>query len=322
MNLLDSSIIEREIIPYLSPAIKSILHNAQANFYDGLEEIRLRVQKPLVLKIGDIDFTVNANGRITSNLEQGYIITEEDILRTIATISDNSLYAFEEEIKQGFITIPGGHRVGLAGQVIVDGYDIKTIKDFSGICLRVARERKGCASSLLKKVWNKKGQVNSTLIISPPRCGKTTILRDLARLLSTGSSEYSPQNVVIVDERSELAGSYRGVSQLDVGIRTDVLDSCPKALGMIMAIRSLSPQIIITDEIGHEKDVEAIYECANAGVAVITTIHARNIEELKARPLINNLIEMGLFNIGIVLSRRKGPGTVEEIVKWGANIVV
>ncbi|NLB87688.1 MAG: stage III sporulation protein AA [Syntrophomonadaceae bacterium] len=317
--LQDSEIVQREIIPYLSPSIKSLLNKAPTDVFQGLEEIRIRTKKPLLLKVGDDDFTLTPRGELTGSLDDGYIISEEDIIRTIASISDNSLYAFEEEIRRGFITIPGGHRVGLAGQVLIERYDVKTIKDFSGICIRIAREKKGCAESLLRTVCNKKGTVKNTLIISPPRCGKTTMLRDLARLLSNGSPYCSPHNVVIVDERSELAGSYRGLAQLDVGIRTDVLDSCPKALGMIMAIRSLSPQIVVTDEIGRKEDVEAIQECINAGVAVICTIHAKNLQELEARPLINNLIAMGAFQLGIVLSRKRGPGTVEEIIRWGAD---
>ncbi len=322
MQLLDSRIIEQEVIPYLSPTVKALLHKARANIFEGLEEVRMRTLKPLVLRMGDSDFTITSRGEVTGNLNEGYIISEEDVFRTIASISDNSLYAFEEEIRRGFITIPGGHRVGLAGQVIMQNYDVKSIKDFSGICIRVAREKKGCAASLLSEVCNHKGQVNSSLIVSPPRCGKTTILRDLARLLSTGTGSCNPHNVVIIDERSELAGSYKGVAQLDVGIRTDVLDSCPKALGMIMAIRSLSPQVIITDEIGRKEDIEAIYECINAGVTVISSIHAQNVAELKARPLINNLIQRGAFRVGVILSRKKGPGTVEDIVRWDGNVAV
>lgn len=319
MRLQDSEIVQREVIPYLSPAIKSLLNKTSADIFERLEEIRIRTNKPLLLKVGDDDFTITPRGELTGNLNQGYIISEEDIFRTIASISDNSLYAFEEEIRRGFITIPGGHRVGLAGQVVIERYDVKTIKDFSGICIRIAREKKGCAEPLLKMVCSKKGMASNTLIISPPRCGKTTILRDLARLLSNGSPYCSPHNVVIVDERSELAGSYRGLAQLDVGVRTDVLDSCPKALGMIMAIRSLSPQVVVTDEIGRKEDVEAIQECINAGVAVICTIHAKNLQELEARPLIRNLIHTGAFQLGIVLSRKRGPGTVEEIIRWDVN---
>ena len=142
------------------------------------------------------------------------------------------------------------------------------------------------------------------------------MLRDLARQLSNGAGKCPAHNVVIIDERSELAGSYKGMPQLDVGVRTDVLDSCPKALGMIMAIRSLSPQIIITDEIGRNEDIEAINECINAGVKVISSIHALNVFELKSRPLINKLMQNGSFQRIVFLSRRQGPGTIEDIVRW------
>lgn len=313
--------ITKEVIPYLSPVIKSMLHKTPVTLLNNLEEIRLRVNKPLLLKVGEDDFTITRTGGVTKNIGEGYLVTTEDIFRTIASISDNSLYAFTEEIRRGFITIPGGHRVGLAGQVLVENYDVKNITNFSGICFRVAREVKGAAYPLLSTVCTGKGQVNNTLIISPPRCGKTTILRDLARLLATGTNETTPKNVVIVDERSELAGSYQGVAQLDVGIRTDILDSCPKGLGMIMAIRSLSPQVIITDEMGSKEDIEAINECINAGVAVISSVHARNVEELKARPVMARLIETKAFKIGVILSRKKGAGTIEEIIRWGANDV-
>ncbi|HZJ83930.1 MAG TPA: hypothetical protein VFD02_00120 [Syntrophomonadaceae bacterium] len=188
----DKSIIEKEIIPYFSPTIKSLLQGVPTDLLCSLEEIRLRAGKPLVLKVGDDDFAINPPREVTRNLMDGYIISPEDIFRTIASISDNSLYAFAEEIRRGFITIPGGHRVGLAGQVIVENYDVKNMKNFSGICFRVAREVKGCASPLLKKISSSSGRVDNTLIISPPRCGKTTILRDLARLLSTGGDGLTP----------------------------------------------------------------------------------------------------------------------------------
>ncbi len=170
-----NSIIEKEIFPYLSPTIKSLLPQIPVNLLFHLEEIRLRVGKPLLLKIGDDDFSITSTGKVTKNLLDGYIINPEDIFRTIASISDNSLYAFAEEIRRGFITIPGGHRVGLAGQVIVENQDVKNMKNFSGICLRVAREVKGCAFPLLGQISSSQGQVKNTLIVSPPRCGKTTM---------------------------------------------------------------------------------------------------------------------------------------------------
>ncbi|NLG32440.1 MAG: stage III sporulation protein AA [Syntrophomonadaceae bacterium] len=309
--------VKNEIIPFLSPQIKGILANLNDKDYTRLEEIRLRYGQPLILRIGDKDFSVSSQGNLVTDIYKGYRVDEVDLARTLASISDNSLYAFEEDIKRGFITVPGGHRVGLAGQVILEKNRIKRIKDFSSICFRIAREVKNCAIPLMPLIWpNKSQKISNTLIISPPRCGKTTILRDLARILSSGHHLNSAKNVAIIDERSELAGSYRGIPQLDVGPRTDVLDACPKSLGMIMAIRSLSPEVIVTDEIGRKEDVDAIAECVNAGVSVISSIHAQDLEELSCRPVMQELMSIRAFEIGVVLSRKHGPGTISETVRW------
>ncbi|HPF43159.1 MAG TPA: stage III sporulation protein AA [Syntrophomonadaceae bacterium] len=308
----DKEIVSKQILPYLSPPLQHIIMHLNDRFFASLEEIRLRSGQPLIMKIGDKDTAVNLKGELARSLDKAYVVTSEDIYRTIASISDNSLYAFEEEIRRGFITVQGGHRAGLAGQVIVEGNQVRTIKDFSGICLRIAREVKNCAEPVLRNVIPDGSQILNTLIISPPRCGKTTFLRDITR----GISHAGQHNVVVVDERSEIAGCYRGIPQLDVGPRTDVLDACPKALGMIMAVRSLSPQAIITDEIGRMEDAEAILECINAGVAVISSVHAGGMRELSRRPVMKSLLEQKIFQLGIVLSRRKGPGTVEELIRW------
>lgn len=316
MAVLDELIVKKEIISYLSPPIREMFRYMKKEAYSQLEEIRLRCAQPILLKIGDKDFSIDEKGQMTSSICNGYRVNEEDIYRTIAAISDNSLYAFEEDIRRGFITVPGGHRVGLAGQVIMQGNEIANIKEFSGICFRVAREIRDCARPLLPHIYDRKtGRVLNTLIVSPPRCGKTTVLRDIARLLSNGDISRAC-NIVVIDERSEIAGSFRGIPQLDLGPRTDVLDSCPKALGMIIAVRALSPQIIITDEIGRREDVEAIQECVNAGVVVISSVHASNLEELQKRPLLKELLSRGFFQSAIFLSRRRGPGSIEEIIRW------
>ncbi|NLF45936.1 MAG: stage III sporulation protein AA [Syntrophomonadaceae bacterium] len=308
----DKEMVNQQIIPYLSPPIKKIIMHLDESLFTSLEEIRLRSGQPLVMKIGEADYAIDIKGKLAQDFRNTYVVTGEDIYRTIASLSDNSLYAFEEEIKRGFITVKGGHRAGLAGQVVMEGNQVRTIKDFSGICLRIAREIKNCAEPVLKNVIPGSGQIMNTLIISPPRCGKTTFLRDITRNISLSGQ----RNVVVVDERSEIAGCYRGIPQLDIGPRTDVLDACPKALGMIMAVRSLSPQVIIADEIGRTEDAEAIQECINAGVSVISSVHAGNMQELSRRPVMKNLLEQKLFQRGIVLSRRQGPGTVEEIIRW------
>lgn len=312
----DAEVIKREILPYLSPGIARLLMRQEDKFFEELEEIRLRIKSPVALKLKDKDYTITHRGEISTRLEDAYLIDGEDIYRSIASISDNSLYAFEEDIKRGFITLPGGHRVGLAGQVVHKGDQVYLMKNFSGVCFRIAREVKGCAEGLLPYIVDRSGRVLNTLLISPPRCGKTTILRDLARMLSEGIGLPYSYNVAVIDERSEIAGCYQGVPQLEVGIRTDVLDGCPKALGMMMAIRSLSPQVIVTDEIGRTEDIVSIYECVNAGVAIITTVHARNVEELERRSLFRELLQAKSFQRGIVLSRQKGPGTIETVYRW------
>jgi stage III sporulation protein AA len=310
-------LLRKEVLPYFPPPIKELLANLGEDRCSQLEEIRLRCGQPLQLKIGERDYTVDSRGQLQEEMAAGYRVGEEDIYRTVSSISDNSLYAFDEDIKRGFITVAGGHRVGLAGQVVLQGEMVKTIKDFSSLCFRIARQVKDCALPLLPYIYSDNGHSTvNTLIISPPRCGKTTILRDLARLLANNHKRQPARNVVIVDERSELAGCYRGIPQLDIGPRTDVLDSCPKAQGMVMALRSLSPQVIITDEIGRPEDVLAVQECVNAGVAVISSVHAGCVDELQKRPIMMDLLASRAFKLGVVLSRTKGPGSIKDIVRW------
>ncbi|WP_054692655.1 stage III sporulation protein AA [Syntrophomonas palmitatica] len=313
----DQNLVHREIIPYLSPYIGNLMSKQKETLFSQLEEIRLRCHQPLLLKIGEEDYSIDHKGLISKDIKNGYKVSEDDIFRTMASISDNSIYAFQEDIKKGFLTLPGGHRVGLSGQVLVHDHQVQTIKNFSGICIRIAREVHNASHPILRYICPaSQHRAINTLIMSPPRAGKTTILRDLARIISNGHQGIPPHNVVIVDERSELAGCYEGIPQLDVGLRTDVLDGCPKALGMQMALRSLAPQVIITDEIGREEDFSAIRDCINAGVTVISSIHAGSFQELQRRPDMRDLLATGVFKVGILLGRDFGPGTIKEIVRW------
>lgn len=316
---IPGNMIKDEILSYLPVNIQRLLLRVEANEYRELEEIRLRSGQPLLLRLGEREMAINREGRLTPVLQQGYRVECEDIWRTIASISDNSLYAFEEDIRRGFITIPGGHRVGLAGQVVLKGNRIQMIKDFGSVCFRVAREVIGCADPIIPTLFSgSKGRLQNTLIISPPRCGKTTLLRDVARLVSRGGSRPG-LNVAVVDERSEIAGCYKGIPQLDVGPRSDILDGCPKDLGMMMAIRALSPQVVVTDEIGREGDAGAIMECIHAGVSIICTAHAGALEEVRQRPILRSLMADGVFQLLIVLSRRHGPGNIEQVIRWDAG---
>jgi len=227
-------------------------------------------------------------------------------------ITNHSLYALEEELRRGYVTIEGGHRIGLSGKVVVEGGRVRHLRDVTGFNVRIARQLPGVAGDLVPYIFHG-GRVENVLIVSPPQCGKTTLLRDLARIASTGDKGLSPRKVGIVDERSELAGCVRGIPQHDVGPRTDVLDGCPKAEGMMMMIRSMSPDILVVDEIGRREDGEAVYEAVHAGVHVFTTAHGRTLEEVCRRPTISALARDGVFNRYVLLSRRRGPGTVEGV---------
>lgn len=252
-----------------------------------------------------------------------YICTKEDIKSMVQKISNYSLYAYEEDIRQGFITIKGGHRIGIAGECVMENGEVKTIRNISSVNIRICREIIGCSDKVMKYIVSKH-RVYNTIIISPPKCGKTTIIRDIARNLSNGISSLGAcgRKVVVIDERSEIGACHLGIPQSDLGIRTDVLDNCLKREGLIMAIRSLSPEVLICDEIGTKGDIEALMMAFNSGVNLITTIHGFTIEDLYKRKVFNDLLDNEILERAIILSNRNGIGTVENVysLKGGENM--
>lgn len=281
-----------------------------------LEEIRIRQERPLEIRYGGTTAFVSKSGLVSgaNSIVEAYIPTYEDGQNIIQRISNYSLYAVEEELRRGYITVAGGHRIGIAGRTVLDHGSVKLIRDITSFNIRIAREMVGASDSLIRHLYDHtSGWVHNVLIISPPQCGKTTLLRDMARRLSYGVESNKGWKVGIIDERSELAASYKGVPQYDVGPRTDVLDSCPKVEGMMMMIRSMSPDVLIVDEIGRPEDSEAIFEALLSGVAVITSAHGRDVEHIARRPSIQRLMDEKVFDRYIVLSNRNGAGTVEVI---------
>lgn len=308
--------LKKEILPMLSERVASVIEAAMAQGLDSPEEIRLRAEKPLVLLNCRREWFIGKDGRPSSKPSGSFTVTQDDIRKSVELMSENSIYAYQEEIRNGYITIKGGHRVGLAGRVVLDGRGVKNIRDISGLNIRISNQIFGCSSKVMDHIIKSDSDIYNTLIISPPQCGKTTILRDIARNLSNGMPErgFKGIKVAIVDERSELAACVKGVPQNDVGLRTDVLDGCPKDIGMKMMIRSMSPKVIITDEIGNEGDREAVHNVLNAGVRIITTAHGYNISELKSRREVLMLMEDKVFERYIVLNDAKGPGTLSEVM--------
>lgn len=302
----------REIMAILPATVRTILSTLPSAVREQVEEIRLRQNQPLEIRYGQQSSYVTAAGQLTSLSKQGWIFTEEQAVKLLNQVSQHSLYALEEELKRGYITVVGGHRIGIAGKVVLDKGEVKGIRDVTSFNIRIAREKKGAAQNVLPYLFEE-GKLQSTLLISPPQCGKTTLLRDMARSISYGSEWSSSRKVGIVDERSELAGCLQGVPQRDVGPRTDVLDACPKAAGMMMLIRSMSPDVLIVDEIGRPEDGDAVWEAIHAGVAVICSAHGADVTEVAERPMLGKLIRQGAFSRYIVLSRTKGVGTIHAI---------
>ena len=310
----------RELLPFFPGAWRGICEAALAPV-DGVEEIRARQGLPLGVVYGGGDGFISPGGELLLEPAAGYRPDAADLAQAVQLCTRNSLYAWEEEIRSGFITLPGGHRVGLAGRAVLEDGRVRLIKPVVSLNYRVAREIRGAADRVVTHVINPAARrVCHTLIASPPQGGKTTLLRDLVRQLSTGipSLRWRGVKVALVDERSEVAGAQAGVPRLDVGTRTDVLDACPKAWGIMLAIRSLSPEVVAVDELGREEDALAVEEALRAGVSVLATAHGSSREELVRRPGLSRLLANGAFERLIILGRSHGPGTVERVTDLGA----
>ncbi len=298
-------------------SLRPLFENLNADF-EKLQEIRLRVNGPLMVVYNHREAFISQEGRMISKEQGAITVSYAQIRETMEYISDYSLYAYEDEIRQGFITIQGGHRVGIAGKIVLEDGKIRNIKYISFINIRLSHQIPGCANTVMPYIKSGK-DIYHTLIISPPRCGKTTILRDIIRQISQSPDGI---NVGVVDERSEIAACYLGVPQNDVGIRTDVLDCCPKADGMMMLIRSMSPQVIAVDEVGSRKDLEAIEYVINCGCKLIATVHGSSVDDLRSRPILRRLVEERLFERYVVLGDLARAGCIGAVFDaFGSNLL-
>lgn len=262
---------------------------------EGAEEVRIRIGQPICIRNHKKEVFLSS------------IIKTEDILKILENFCNNSIYSVQNEINSGFITIKGGHRVGIVGTCVFENDSIKNIKYISSLNIRVAREVLGCSTKILSLIINKKN-FNNTLILSPPGCGKTTIIRDMIRQLSNGNEICNAYNIGLVDERSEIAAMYRGNPQNDIGRRTDVMNNCHKSIGMKMLIRSMGPQIIATDEIGGSKDEEAMFEAVYSGVKLLLTAHGEKISDVS-----KNIVDSKVFKNIVVLKNVNKPGELDKI---------
>ena len=281
--------------------MRRILQKADLNFGE-LQEIRMRINSPLMIrqrgkeyKLTEEGKLLRCNGNEQYEKENIHYVDRCELMETMEYIAGYSLYAYEDELRQGFLTIQGGHRVGVAGKILMEEGKVRSIRYISFLNIRLAHQVEGCADKVMPFIVEN-GEVCHTLIISPPCCGKTTLLRDVIRQISNGNAWCEGKNVGVVDERSEIGGAYQGVPQNDLGIRTDLLDCCPKAEGMMMLIRSMSPEVVAVDEIGDYGDIKAIESVLNCGCRLIATVHGSSVEDIEKKPLLQKMVKEHVFD--------------------------
>jgi len=293
---------------------------------EAITELRLRVDMPMIVRLGRVDYVLTERGKSACTSSIPYKPSAAAIAETIERISQYSFYAFEAELSHGYITLPGGHRVGVCGQAVVENGVVRGWRHISSINFRIAHAVKGCGDGVLPYIFEEVqdcakvttkaaliGYANgyarglyNTMIISPPGAGKTTLLRDIVRQISEMG-----QTVGLVDERSEVAGCYLGVAQNDVGMRTDVLDGCPKAVGMVMLLRAMAPDVIAVDELGGKDDAEAVEAVLTAGVRLVCTAHGYSLDDVRKNPYMAGLTNRKVFERYVIL---RAPGLTPAIL--------
>lgn len=296
------------VCSFLAALPDKVKHEAQ--------EIRLRVNRPVTICCQGKTYFLMEDGSVSLSAGGGCVIAwHSDIKDTFRILCENSVYSHENEIRSGYIAMRGGHRAGICGTAVFHGGDVSGMKYVSSVNIRIAHEIPGCANMLLNQIM-KQNMHGGLLIAGPPSSGKTTILRDIARQLSSGMRGTACR-VTIVDERGEIAGTFQGIPQNDIGTCCDVLDGFPKAEGILTAVRSLAPQYIVCDEIGSEKETKAVEQSLNAGVCIIASIHAGSVSELLHRRQAYELLATGAFSSVALLSGSGGPGKIDGIYKAG-----
>ena len=291
------------ILKYFPEKIEKKIAEEFLDKFDNLEEIRIRASRPIILKLSDGEKVIK------------YSVSTDEILSCLQLLCENSIYSYQNQISAGFITVKGGHRVGIVGSCVVEENKIINIDYIFSLNFRIARQVLGCSNGIIKYIIDSENNsIFNTLIISPPGSGKTTILRDLIRQISSGIKEikFKAINVGVVDERGEIAALYKGLPQNDIGTKVDILENIPKYIAIKMLIRSMAPKVIVADEIGNREDIEAINYAVCSGTKGIFTAHGKCFEDIALNPVIKDLINMHLIERLIFLDENQ-KGKIKEI---------
>ena len=297
-------------ISLLPDRYKSVLESISENIGVKVKEIRFRIGEPITLNTQNDIYYIRKNGVLTVSFSSDLLVTDEkDLQEIVFHLSRRSLHTYQDMIAKGFIPLRGGCKAGVVGRAVMKNGSVYSVSSFNSVNIRVARSFYGCSEDLIKNVGE---DCASFLIIGAPLSGKTTVLRDLCRFYS-GKDRLNPFKTAIIDERDEIASRSFG-DGIDVGIHTDVLTLYPKAIGTEIAVRTLSPDIVVLDEIGSDEEARAMLSAVNTGVNFIATAHGSSMEEVLRRPNIKRLVNAGAFKKAVVLYGKDNPCKVKEMV--------
>ena len=302
--------LRKQIETLFCGRIRNALEMADLN-YEDLQEIRMRAYQPMILRTAGGELFLHRLGAFGNAMAEVIVPDQREVQGVLETACGHSGYAFEEELRKGYVTVEGGHRIGVVGQAVMRGKQLQTLKYVSALNIRIAHSVKGCAEKW-KTYFYEAGGPCHMLIVSPPGCGKTTLLREIVRIYSEGDEGYLPVNVGVVDERFEIGGFYRGEASHFLGRRTDVVTGCPKTVGMELLLRTMAPEVIAVDEIG-AGDLGAIENMMRNGCKLLATLHGETTEDLLERQEISLLVKKQVIQRYIVLKNRKIPGQILRI---------
>lgn len=278
--------------------------------YKNLYEIRLRLDKPICILYANKIYYLTEDGLSEEITEETKISASKNLIESVILKASNySIYSINDDIKKGFITLDSGIRIGLCGLVVADGNEIKTIKEFSSLNIRIPHEVKNCSLNVFNSLFEE-NEFQNTLVISSPCGGKTTFIRDLCYQIST---KCRPMNILILDERNEISATSEGIPTMNIGQFSDIFLYGSKKMGFENGIRSMSPDLIVTDEIFNREDIESLQYAFNSGVKVLATVHSKNLEEFKEKNYFVDILRKKLFSRYVVLSRKDGIGTIEGV---------